>query len=693
MADHADPSAAKPPADQRLDSWKAIAAYLGRDVTTVQRWERREGLPVHRHVHDKLGSVYAFRAEIDAWLRLRRHAGTDGAESTTGTADTQPDVAGGGSQQAGGASLAAPPGGRRRVAPWLWLGGAALVGCAALALWVSAGRTDTRLDPLDGARYQVLSDFEGSEQAAAISRDGQFVAFVSDRDGRPDVWVTRVGTSQFYNVTQGRVRELLNPDVRTLGFSPDGALVTFWARGVQGAASDAIAIWAVPTMGGAPRPYLENVAEYAWNWQGNRLVAHSPAPGDPTFVQRALDEPAGTPVFTAPDGRHAHFPTWSPDGRRLYVVMGTVPDALDIFRMHADGTGLERVTHHQARVTHPVFLDAHTLLYLVSDGQQTGGTLHMLAVDTMASRSLARGLERYHSLSASADGRRIVATVANTKRTLWRLPSREGELPSATPPTPMSLPTASGWAPRYADDVVLYVTWKGTGHALWRLAPDGAGEIWGNGTARIVGGPAVTRDGRHVAITVADENGTRAIVMNADGTGSREVGTGLALRGEPAWAPDGESLTSGAVVDGTPHIVRLPLTGTPASIVATFGLDPAWSPDGRMFVYSGADVGTRFTLAAASATGSSIAIPDITLSRGARRVRFLGSGDAVAVMRGDFRHKELWRIDLASGAAQALTAFPADFLVRDYDVSADGREFVVERVQEHSDIVLIERDR
>src|SRR3981189_331590 len=67
---HGTPSPEKPPED-RLDSWKEIAAYLNRDVTTVQRWEKREGMPVHRHVHDKIGSVYASRAELDAWARGR----------------------------------------------------------------------------------------------------------------------------------------------------------------------------------------------------------------------------------------------------------------------------------------------------------------------------------------------------------------------------------------------------------------------------------------------------------------------------------------------------------------------------------------------------------------------------------------------------------------------------------------------
>jgi hypothetical protein len=53
-------------ASERLESWKDIANYLKRGVTTVQRWEKQEGLPVHRHLHDKLGTVYAYKPEIDA---------------------------------------------------------------------------------------------------------------------------------------------------------------------------------------------------------------------------------------------------------------------------------------------------------------------------------------------------------------------------------------------------------------------------------------------------------------------------------------------------------------------------------------------------------------------------------------------------------------------------------------------------
>jgi len=70
------------PSGGRLESWKEIAAYLGRGVSTVQRWEREEGLPVHRHLHKKRGSTYAHREEVDAWWSQRaERLGSEAAEA------------------------------------------------------------------------------------------------------------------------------------------------------------------------------------------------------------------------------------------------------------------------------------------------------------------------------------------------------------------------------------------------------------------------------------------------------------------------------------------------------------------------------------------------------------------------------------------------------------------------------------
>ena len=89
------PGASPPdsPAEDRLDSWKEIAAYLNRDVTTAQRWEKREGMPVHRHVHDKRGSVYAVGSELDAWLQSRKQRLGEEDEGQTSEAPAEAEAA------------------------------------------------------------------------------------------------------------------------------------------------------------------------------------------------------------------------------------------------------------------------------------------------------------------------------------------------------------------------------------------------------------------------------------------------------------------------------------------------------------------------------------------------------------------------------------------------------------------------
>jgi TolB-like protein/Tfp pilus assembly protein PilF len=56
----------------RLESWKGIAVYMKREIRTVQRWEKEENLPVHRHLHSKQGTVYAYKSELESWLLGRQ---------------------------------------------------------------------------------------------------------------------------------------------------------------------------------------------------------------------------------------------------------------------------------------------------------------------------------------------------------------------------------------------------------------------------------------------------------------------------------------------------------------------------------------------------------------------------------------------------------------------------------------------
>src|SRR5258708_20327193 len=76
-----------PPTDEpRLESWGEIAAYLRREIRTVQRWEKYRGLPVRRLLIGKLGSVYAYRSELDKWYRERQPQ-AENAEEVVGKAE------------------------------------------------------------------------------------------------------------------------------------------------------------------------------------------------------------------------------------------------------------------------------------------------------------------------------------------------------------------------------------------------------------------------------------------------------------------------------------------------------------------------------------------------------------------------------------------------------------------------------
>jgi Tol biopolymer transport system component len=514
------------------------------------------------------------------------------------------------------------------------------------------------------------------------------VAFLSDRDGQMDVWVAQVGIAQFYNLTRGGVPDLSNPSVRTLGFSPDGNLVTFWSRRTQ-ESSQSIGIWAVPVLGGQPRPYLEGAAEFDWTSDGAHLVYHTPGPGDPMYVRDSGQPSGARQIFSAATGLHSHFVAWSPDQAFIYFVQGTVPDRMDIWRIRPTGGAPERITTHDSRVSYPVFVSPRTLLYLATDPDGSGPWVHSVDVERRMSRRVSAGLDRYTSLAASADGRRMVATLASPKGTLWRLPIG-GAPAEKSAARRIPLTTGRGSSPRLGPDYVLYVSSNGVSDSIWKLHGDKASEVWSAPEARIIGGPEIARDGNRIAFSIRQTGQTLLYVANADGTDARVLTRSLELQGAPAWRPDGQAITVAAIVSGVPRLFDIPLAGGAAApLIQEYSVDPVWSPDGGFVAFSGPDVGTTFNVNAAKVDGSAYHLPKLTLTRGARRLALM-PGKRLLVLRGELGHKNLWSIDLETGAEQQLTDFAPDFDVRDFDVSADGREIVVEQVREHSDIVLLE---
>jgi Tol biopolymer transport system component len=670
----------------RLDSWKKIASYLKRDVSTVQRWERREAMPVHRHQHDKLGSVFAYRSELDAWWESRRTRLTlEGAGESDQPLQMLP------------APAEMPPKSVARPRPTRLVGlalAAATVLIAGTLAWFAAKTGYFWRSPLAQAKFTRLLDFAGTERAAAISRDGKFVAFLADRDGQIDAWLTEVGSGTYRNLTHGALRELVvvNPSVRALGFSADSSLVSIWTRRADGSQTGDVNILAVPTAGGPLRPYLPEAGEFDWSRNGTRLVYHTTAPGDPLFV-REFGKPVDRRIYVAPAGVHCHFPVWAPDDAFIYFVRGVPPDDWDIWRIRPSGTGLERITLHNARVSYPVMLDRRTLVYLATDADGSGPWMYAVDVERHRPYRISSGLEGYSSLAGSADGSRLVATLANPRTSIWHM-SLATNSTAMTRASDPSLVLGNAVTPRLGADFLLYISWRGERQGIWSLTHGTTREIWNSPHSRIVGGPTIAPEGRRIAFSVEDGDRTLLYVMDNDGSHVRILADSLVLRGSPSWAPDGQSVVSAAVRDGEPRLTRIFLNGDPPlPLVSQYSLDPVWSPDGRFLVYSGADVGTTFPLLAAAADGRPYPLPSVMLTRGARRVAFFHDPQALVILGGEIIHKNLSVLDLRTGAQRLLAELPADFDIRDFDISADGSEIVFERVQANSDLALIERAR
>jgi Tol biopolymer transport system component len=552
-------------------------------------------------------------------------------------------------------------------------------------------------DPLAGAAFTRLTDWGGAEQQAAISRDGKFVTFLSDRSGTWDAWVGQIGADSFSNLTNGRAPELRNPYRPDVGFTPDGSLVTVWVRLTDPASGVQTDGWTVPTIGGQLRPYMDryapNVAAVDWSPDGKQLAYQTSSPGDPMFVHD-LERRTSRQLLVSNPGIHHHFPVWSPDGAFIYFVRGFPPDRMDVWRIRTDGGTPERLTFHESQVMFPTFVDSRTLLYLATAGDGSGPWVHALNVERRVSQRINTGVDPYTSIAASADGRRIVGTVSRSTSGLWR--GTIGERPiEESGAVRITLPTAHGLSPRFGPDYVLYRASTSGAGGLWKLAEgQKPTEIWNGRDGRVVAAPAIAPNGRQLAFPAQRGGVTRLHVMNADGSGVRQLTEELDVRGSPAWSPDGQWIAVAANRDGQPALFKLPIQGgAPVLLAEGFALDPVWSPSGRFLIYSGPDVGTTFALKAVTADGKPYPVPELVLSRGARRVAFLGGDDALVTLKGDMSDKDLWVRDLETGRERQLTALGPGLTITDFDISRDGREVVFDRSRDQSDVVLIERPK
>ncbi|MGB7284073.1 MAG: protein kinase [Candidatus Acidiferrum sp.] len=567
---------------------------------------------------------------------------------------------------------------------WLWIS-AAIVVIAVLSTWFFLLRSRPAIEnPLSHAQFTRLTDFEGTETDPAISPDGKFVAFISDRGGTFDVWLIQSNGNSLANLTKGRIGDVRAP-LRAIGFSEDGSEV--WSAGTE---ARRLMLW--PLIGGEPHNFLaDRAAEVAWSPDGSRVAYHTWEPGDPTFV---ADHNGTNPrqfVQNEP-GLHNHFPFWSKDGRWIYLVRGRpATHEMDLWRVSPDGGQLQQLTHLDTDIAFPTLLDERTILFVAHNENGAGPWLWTFDVESRTTRRVSSGLEQYTALAATADGFRIAASVVNPQVNLWSVPITTG-IVEEKDVAAFPLPTARAQAPRFGGGSLFYLSSRDGADGLWSSRDGQALEIWKGSDGALQSPPAVSENGSGVAFALIRNGKQQMHVIAADGTGLRPLSSDVDVRGTASWSPDGQWIVAAGSDGKGAGLFKLPANGgTPVRIATGQFLDPVWSPRGDLIVYCGTQVFTLTPLQAVHPDGTPVKLPDINVQRQGERVRFLPDGSGLVYMLGStLAGQDFWLLDLSTMASRRLTRLNNPATMRTFDITPDGSGIVFDRLRENSDILLID---
>lgn len=563
-----------------------------------------------------------------------------------------------------------------------------------VAIWLTWGRASPPAEnPLANAQFSRFTDWEGTESGAEISPDGRFVAFVADRDGQLDLWVSQVGTGRFSNLTQD-VPALSTPGIlRTLGFSGDGGEIWFTQAGDASAPK-----WLIPLTGGVPRAFLgQGAASPSWSPDDSRLAYFINGGGDPFYLADRTGADA-RPLVVDDKGffsgtEHSHNPVWSADGQWIYFVHGPNPTQLDVWRVRPAGGTPEQLTAVKAAVNRLAPIDARTLLYVGHAEDGSGPWLWSLDVKTKVTRRVTSGLEHYSSVSASRDGRRVAATVANPTATLWRVPLLDRQAEDRDVEA-FPLTSTRAFAPRFGKGSLFYLSARGGQDGLWVSRDGQSSEVWKAANDSLTEPPAVSPDGSRVAIAVRQDGKLHLSVMMADGTGARTLAPSIEIQGSGGqgvadWSPDGMWIVVAGRDGQGAGLFKIPANGGAAArIVSGQVVNPVWSPDGTLIVYGGPVVGGQVALLGVTPDGAPVELPTVSARLGAGH-RFLPNGRGLVYLP-RAQSLDFWLLDLATQETRPLTRLGDHGRLRTFDITPDGKQIVFDRTRANSDIVLIE---
>lgn len=584
---------------RRLDSWKEIAAYLGRDVKTAQRWEKREGLPVHRHQHDRLGSVHAFADEVDAWREGRRRAQSDSGELAAARLNGSP---------------------RRR------LPAAAALGLAGAALGVTAVVT-----------------FSGWIGARESSRAVRFVIQPAPIESFTSLAVSPDGLSVAYNAGATLHNRRLDSAHGNPVPGTESAYEPFWSHdGRQLAFFAERDLRVVDAQGGTPRVLCAARRGVGGTWNQHGTIVFSAELGG-VLYRVSVDSGQATPIRKVNPalGQQAlRWPHFLPDGERfVYLVRSYRPEIQGLYLgslSDPTGKGDVKILDSQSNAVfsmgHILSVQSGTLMATPFDATR--------ATVTGESRRVANHVNQgpygdgFALFSASRNGVLAYKGGRTANRQL-RWFDRTGRLIGRVGPADeyrdfelshddsrvavVKLDPQTGM-----QDVWIHDFGRGSFLKLTsNLAHDGA-PVWSPDDARIVygstrdgrvavyetlasgvgperhifTGPAIpfdwSPDSRRLALQLFSPKGQTDVVFADLASPRPQVDpyvNGPSMEGEPQFAPNGRWMAYSSSESGSRQVFvePIPRTGERWQVSSELGREPRWQGDGAALYFLGPD--------------------------------------------------------------------------------------------------------
>jgi len=661
----------------RLESWKAIAAYLGRDVSTVQRWEKREGMPVHRHVHDKIGSVYAFPAELDAWWQGRRQ----GLE--------QEEQAPPRESEAG----AAPAPVRRPFRPWA-AAALAAAGAGVFGYWLG-----TRHSPPFGAQpfsgFRRLTDMAGLEESPALSPDGKTVAFTAGVGQQRQVFVRLVAGGPPLRIT-GDASDHQEPR-----WLPDGSGLVYFSPAAPG--QEQGDVWEVPALGGTPRRLLSSSSEADVAADG-RLACFRIAGGQVQLVSTSRDGAVLKVVRQFPGGQYYRTPRWSPDAGTIAYEQGDGV-RFDVFATPSDGEGEPvRLTNDASLLAGLAWTpDGKAVIYSSSRASTLPYLPRFTLWRTLLAGTTAEPLtpdEASYTHPGMDRLGRLAASRLLMQSDLWAFPLDGAPADNARRAQRLTRQTAQLRTPTVSPDgrEIAFLSDSG-GHANLWVMPAGGGDprqiTHEHDDAGAVGVPIWSPDGRSIAFV--SSRGHVGFVfgvwlVNPDGSGLRK----LVPRGwGAAWSADGLWLyyVDGAVLKKVPAGGGPPVTvrNEPVRNVIGERAGALYYVVERPLVDGRPEIDVRV---ASPEDGPSRVVAHVPAARVPEwqivNPSLSPDGAWVAAALTDGFTTNVWTVSTAGGEWRQVTDFGgrATMIARRVSWSPDGRSIVAAVTEVDADVVL-----